>query len=743
VQVKDILIFAPQLRSNPALSNPNDIWNFNIVGSGTANRLYFETLQFAGLQNTQVDAQGTLSGLMNPADAGGNFTIHKLHTSQTDIALFTGQRLSNAQLNLPETFDIRGTINGNAGRLITDLDVNTSAGFMTLNGSFAHLTNPATASYHAAVKTNGLRLGTILRQPDQIGSVSGNFIIDGKGLTPNTINTKFRGAINSLGYNNYQYHNIHINGSLNGSSFSATADVNDANADLNLTASGNFANNLSFKIDGMIDSIKTLPLHFSTQPLIFRGQINGTVANLNPDYLDADILITKALLVSGTERLALDTVQLISGRTDTANYIRLYSDIINAQLTGQYRLADLGNIIQSSIQPYFSVTPPAKRPDVQPYNFRFSADVVYSPILSTFVPNLTAMEPIHAEGSFITNEGMIATLTTPYLSFSGNEMTDLNVRANTSDSGLRVSANAGHFKSGNSFDLYNTRINATALNNSIDFNLGIDDVNAKNKYYLSGTITQPSQGAYTLSLRPDSLLMNYEKWTIAPNNSLTIGTTNITADNFVLQKGTQRLSVESLTGSGSQPLQLSFTDFRLATLTGFVKSDSLLVDGVMNGNVIFRNILQQPVFTSNLTINDLSLRQDTIGNVNLQVRTGNANNYITNVSLTGRGNDATITGSLTPQGNLVLLDLDLAVRQLQLNTMEGAMATAITNASGTVNGDIKIRGSLTNPDIAGDLHFNKTSFALTLLGSQFFIDNETRNEFERHHCHGQFHQLPF
>ena len=725
VQVKDILVFAPQLRSNAAMSNPNDIWNLNIIGSGTLNRLHFDALQFAGLQNTQIDAQGTLTGLMNPNEAGGSFTIHKLHTTQTDLALFTGQRLSNSQINLPETFDVRGTINGNAGRLIASLDVSTSAGFMTVNGSFANFTNPAGATYNAAFKTNNLRLGSILRQPDQIGTVSGNFVVNGSGLTPNTINTKFRSTINSLGYNNYQYRNIRIDGSLKKNTFSATANVDDPNADLNLTARGSFGNSLSFTINGMVDSIKTQPLHLTTNPIIFRGQINGTIASLNPDYADADILITKALLVSQEERLPLDTVQLISGRNDTASYIRLKSDIANAQLVGQYRFSDLGNIIQSTLQPYFSVTPPAKRPDVKPYNFRFTADVRYTPVLSTFIPTLTSMEPLHAEGSFATNEGMRATLSTPYLSFSGREMTDLTVTANTSDSGLRVSANVARFKSGNSFDLYNTRLNATALNNTIDFNVGIDDINAKNKYYLAGRVTQPSQGTYTLRLRPDSLLMNYEQWTIDPNNSLTIGANDITANNFVLQKGTQRLNLESLTGIGSQPLQLSFTDFRLSTLTGFVKSDSLLVDGVMNGNITFQNITQQPVFTSNLTIDDLSLRQDTIGNVNVQVRTGGTDTYITNIALTGRGNDAVITGSMSLQGQLVLLDLDLDVRQLQLSTLEGAMATAITNASGTLNGNVKISGSLNNPDIAGDIHFNKTSFALTLLGSQFSIDNET------------------
>jgi translocation and assembly module TamB len=723
LQVKDILLFAPQLRRNPALRNPNDVWYVNIIGNGTLNQLNFQKLQFNGLRNTQLDANGTLSGLMDPKQAGGNFRINRFHTTQTDLALFTGQRLSTSQINLPEEFDINGNISGNAGKLHTNLNINSSAGFVAVNGSFADLMNPKVTSYNASIRTSGLRLGSILRQQDMIGSVSGNFLLNGRGLTPNTINTKFTGNISSLGYNHYQYHNIKANGSLRGTAFNVKADVNDPNADLNLAVSGNFSNNPSFKINGMVDSIKLQPLHFTPDPMVFRGRIDGTVANLNADNPDLNVLITKALFVSNNDRLPLDTVQLISGRNDTANYIQLKSDVANAMLVGQYRFTELGSIIQNSIQPYFAVTPPSKTPQLHPYDFRFTADVVYTPILSQFVPGLTTMETIHADGSFATGAGMNATVTTPYILYNGNEMRNVNLKAFTSENGLQIQGNIARLKSGNSFDVYNARINATALHNNIDFSLGIDDASAKNKYHLSGLVSQPATGTYAIKLRPDSLMLNYEMWTVTPDNQITISPNAITANNFVLQKGEQRLSINSVGGGNPPPLQVSFNSFRLATITGFIKADSLLVDGLMSGNVTFPNIMKQPVFTSDLTINNLSMKQDTLGDVHALVNS-NGSVYNTNITLTGRGNDASVTGSFAPAGNDINLDLNLNVRALQLHTLEGAMASAITNASGAINGNVKIAGTASKPDIKGDLNFDNASFAITALGSQFKVDNE-------------------
>lgn len=723
VQVKDILVFAPQLRSNPALANPNDVWYINIVGDGTLNRLNFKSLRFNGLRNTQINAAGTLAGLMNPKEAGGNFTIYQLHTTQSDIALFTGQRLSTPQINLPEEFDIDGTVIGNAGNLNTNLNVHTSMGFIGLRGKFSNLMNPDALTYNGTAHTTALKLGTILRQPGTIGTLTGSFSFNGRGVSPDKINTKFAAHIASVGYSGYQYHNIKLDGSLRGKNFVVHADANDPNAALDLTATGSLTNNPSYTIHGMIDSVKTLPLHLTTEPMVFRGRVDGTVSNLSADNMDADVMITNALVVSGTNRLTLDTVQLLSGSNENGNFIQLKSDIANARIAGQYRLADLGNIVQNTIQPYFAVKPAAAAPVPQPYNFNVTADVVYSPVLASFVPGLTVMDPVHLDGNFSSGGQMNATLTSAHIVYGTNDISNVNLRANTSDSGLRVSGNIAHLRSGSSFDVYNARVNAVANNNNIDFNLGIDDQRGRNKYYLSGLLTQPSEGQYALKLHPDSLLLNYQRWNVTPDNLITFNTSNITANDFVLSQDNQRLALNTLNESG-QPLQVSFNNFRLATITGFVKSDSLLVDGLMNGDVTLRNLMQTPVFTSNLTINDLSMRQDTLGNVNVQVSSGSNDRYNTNITLTGHGNDLALTGSFAPTGNDVALDLDLNVRALQLHSMEGALASAITNASGAVNGSVRIEGTAAKPSINGALNFDKASFALSMLGSQFRIDQE-------------------
>jgi len=725
IQVKDILLFTPpKMRSSPALRNPGDVWLVNIIGSGTMNQFNFETLQFAGLSNTQIDAHGSLTGLTDPKKIGGDFIVTRFHTNQSDIALFSGQRLSTAEMDLPEEFTIDGRINGNSGSLNAKLNVSTSDGFIALNGRFSNLTNPATATYNGVLATNNLRLGKILRQESTLGSLSAKVSVNGRGLTPQSINTKFAATIATIGYNKYQYRNIDLNGWLRQTNFNVHANIDDPNANANFVTAGNFSDHPAFSVNGMIDSLKTLPLHLTTKPLVIRGKIDGTASNISADNVDANVLVTQALFVSGSERLALDTIQVLSGRSDTGNYIKLRSSIANASLTGQYRLADLGSIVQNTIQPYFAVTPAVQQSSLTPYNFDFNADIMYHPILSALLPGLTNMETLHAAGNFSSVKGMNAVVTSPLIIYQGNTISDLNITANTTQNGLQIRANMSRLKSGNSFDVYNARLNATALHNNIDFSLGIDDNNSRNKYFIAGLVTQPATGVYTITLKPDSLLLNYQKWTVAPENVITISANNISASNFILQNGDQRLSINSQAGQGEQPMPINFSNFKLATITGFIKADSVLADGLINGNITVSNFLQEPSFTSDLTINDLIVRADTVGNVNLRVTSAGLNRFNTHATITGKGNDLALTGWFTTASNDVNLNLDLDVRALQLHSMEGPLAGAIKNASGALNGNISIRGTATNPVVQGGLNFDKASFALTPLGSQFHLDNQ-------------------
>ena len=173
-------------------------------------------------------------------------------------------------------------------------------------------------------------------------------------------------------------------------------------------------------------------------------------------------------------------------------------------------------------------------------------------------------------------------------------------------------------------------------------------------------------------------------------------------------------------------MSIDFKNFKIATLTAFVQTDSLLVNGSVNGNVLVKNFKTQPVFTSDVTINNLSIYKDTLGNVTAQVSNTNSNVFNANVVLTGRGNDLKASGIYyIKPGNNSSFDFNVDIIELQLQALEGPSFGAIRNASGSLSGNVTLKGTMNDPILRGKINFDNTAFNLGMLNSYFKVNNES------------------
>src|SRR5690606_7774200 len=139
-----------------------------------------------------------------------------------------------------------------------------------------NLSDPSGITYIASLQAFDVHLGKILKQQDQFGSVTGQFNVNGKGLTPASMNTSVQGKISKLGFNQYNYSNITVNGNIASNTYAIEADIRDSNAAMDVTLSGETNGTGAIRVKGMVDSLKTLPLNFTNDPLVMRGKIDGS-----------------------------------------------------------------------------------------------------------------------------------------------------------------------------------------------------------------------------------------------------------------------------------------------------------------------------------------------------------------------------------------------------------------------------------------------------------------------------------
>ena len=726
IRVKDILTFAPQLRQNAAFSNPNAVFLFNANLRGKVDDLKLDKLQFSGLGKTVISLSGSLKGLPNADNFAADLNIRDLKTGRKDIEALLPKGSLPPNLRIPENLSASGIIRGNMASLFSDLRIKTSDGDISLKGRIKNATDPKKASYDVDVAVNNLQVSKLMANPQMPGPVTATFSAKGSGFDPAYADAKFDGLIRSVVFRDYNYNNLPLRGSVSNKNFSFSASISDPNIDLNIEANGKLVGAFpAINLIADIDSIKTLPLHLTPDALIYRGKIRAAFTNTDPDNLAGNFFITNSVIVANGQRLNFDTLSLKAYRNDSGQVVSVSSDFLQAKISGRYTLTQLGDVFIQTINPYFTLVDKYKAKTIDPYDFNIKMNVSDNPGLRALVPGLSSFKGLGMNMNFSSGKGLSGELQAPLTDIQGFTIRGLNMKANSGNGQIALNTSIDGLK-GSGIEMFATNLNTKIANNQVQFDLAIKDRNAKDKYTLSANFNQPSFGNYDFSISPNGLLLNYDTWSMNPENNIALRNGGFIARNFVLSHGRESLVINSTGTTANSPLRIDFNNFRIATILGFVQSDSLYLNGMINGQATVNNIQTQPSFTSSLTVSDLSFNKDTLGNLKAEISNLSPNIFNTNISLSGRGNDLVAKGTFYQKpANKSSFDIDINIGALQLNTLEGASNGSIRNSSGNLSGKMTLKGTIDDPRINGKIDFNKTSFNLAMLNSRFSIDNES------------------
>jgi len=726
VRVKDILLLAPFLAGQPALKNPNDVWYIDGKITGRVSNLYIEKFKFSGLGSTRLNMSGTVAGLPDPNKVSGNLLINNFYTTRKDIQMLAPPGTIPSNISLPATMALKGRVNGSIKQAMANLTLTTDLGIAKLQGNIANATDMVNARYNASMQLNRINLGIILQKPDTLGIFTGNLQVKGRGFNPDKANVTFNGTIEAVELIKYTYRDIRLKGSLAQQQFTANMAINDANIDLDLEASGHFGNDLpGIKLLATIDSIKTKPLNLTADEIIYRGKLAVDFPQINPDALEGKAFVTNSLLVFNGGRTSIDSLSLLANYVMGVQSIKVDGRFFNADITGKYKIVQLGNIFSEIIQPYYTIDTSAKVTFPDPYDFTIKANLVNHPALKTFVPDLTRLDPVSLNVSLAQGNGLQGTLTAPFVAVGTNVLQNFTANFAGDADQLKIAAGIQKFAAGTNVTIYQTDLISTINNNEIDFGLSIKDQKDQRKYLFGGTLSQASLANYRLHLNSDSLLLNYEKWNITSQNLIEFGTQIVRAKNFTLSQNNQSLSINSKDSTSGIAIEVRFANFEIPTLTALVQTDSLLANGKINGTILLDNLLTSPTFTTDISVDDLAINRDTLGKLTAKIDNQTANIFNTNITLTGQGNDVSITGRyLLESASNENLDLLLDVKKLQMKSLEGPSFGAVSNTSGYLSGKIDIGGNADAPKIDGSLDFNQTEFKLSMVNSLFKVNDE-------------------
>lgn len=722
---KDVLNFVPTLAATPPFKgNANGSLNVDGKITGKVNDLTIQNLNISGLGQTRIAASAHLKGLPDVDKAYFDLNIKDFSTTARDIARLAPAGSLPASIRIPESLGLKGTFKGSIKNFNTNFALRSNYGNINAIAGMKSGSKKGSEVYSADVKMNNFNVGKLIKQEKTIGRLTLNAKVNGSGTSVKNANATLAANLIRADVKGYVYRNLVLKGTAKNGLINTTARMKDPNINFALNAKVNMANKYpAVNATLNLDSINLERLHFASSALRVHGKIVANVPTANPDYLNGTVNITDLLVVQGTQRIQLDSISIASTATADSSTLKVKSQILSARMAGKYKLTEVATALQSTINKYYNTGSATTKVQYSPQNFTFNAVITKTPLLTQFAPDLKQLDPIRLNGHFNSDAGdLVVNGAIPNTVYGTNQISNLKLAINTGNNALNYSFTVDKIAT-SAIQLLNTSITGKAQNNNLDLNLSVKDKDLKEQYRIAG-IFKALANQYEFSLLQNGLTLDYTPWTVSANNGLQFGSKGILARAFNISNNNQMLGINTPSGQVNGPLDVTFQNFKIETLTQIAEKDSLKVGGTINGNANVSNFATSPVFTSNLNIKDFNFKADTVGDIAIKVNNQEANTFAANVDITGKGNQVKLDGvyhTNQPSNNL---DLNLNIVQLNMKSIEGFTLGNLRNTTGAITGQIKIAGSPAAPSVNGDVNFNKVGFNVSMLNSYFRLDNE-------------------
>ncbi len=714
--VSDLLLVVPDL--NKQLSKQQSmVINAGAIVNGSIGNLNITDFHASGFGKTSMQMKGRITGLPNFEKTYFQLPSIILLTSRKDILQVLPAKTLPANITIPETIKVAGSLNGSMQSFGTKLKAITSSGNLGLNA----LLSLNKKSYDVSLNLDRFDLGKLLQKDSLLGKISMQAQVKGVGFDYKTLVADTKATLQEFQLKGYNYQNLLIDAKADHGNFQISSLINDPNIQFNLQANTNFKKGYpDLKLDLLLDTMNFKALHFTNDSFALHAKLKVDFSNTNPDSLEGEAFISQIKFSRGWHHFSTDTARIKASIEGLENHLTLFSKPLIADLLGKYRLTELPLALQHSINKYYQLKG-FKDTAFTAQDWRASFQFRTSPIVLQFMPELKGTDTMGATMHFVSDKNLMdLQLDAPLIQYDGNRIRKLHANLGTGETAINYHVGFENAALKN-FLLNNATLNGSILDNTVYGNIIFRNKIAEKIYQLSLSMKQQGKGL-KFHLNPDSLLLNKQSWQVDPLNAITYDSSGLLIRNLLLQHKDQSISVNNRENIASSPIDLAFNNFSIRTITDMIRQDSIGAEGVINGQAIIRNATTKPVFTSDISIAGFAFDKRTIGNLQIKVDNETANRYKADIVLTGDATHASVNGFYdVGDGNM---DLRLLMDSLSMTSIIPFSAGHIRDAGGGMQANLHLTGNLEKPHLNGDFQFEKAFVIPTMLGQKFQLENE-------------------
>ncbi|MBT8307760.1 MAG: translocation/assembly module TamB [Maribacter sp.] len=632
-------------------------------------------------------------------------------------------------------FTIRGTATVTESSVKTKVNLNTAIGSSYADLELTDFNNIENAAYNGFVSLIDFDLG-IFTENNKLGKTTLDFNVEGKGFVKNKLNTEVIGEVYSMNFNNYEYKNLKVSGILKEQLFDGSILSNDENLKFNFKGLADFGkdqNNFNFIAN--VDYANLKKLNFINDSVsIFKGNVNIDISGNSLDNIIGDINFTKTIFQNKNDTYYFDDFKVSSSfENDSTRTIDINSpDIITGYMRGNFRVKELGRLVQNSLGSIYTNYRPFDISDGQTLAFNFK---IYNKIVDVFFPEVQFDPNTFIRGNIVADEGDFKlTFKSPSIEAYGNEADNIDIKIDNKNplfnTFISISDLTTNYYNLKDFNLINTKLKDTLFFRT-EFKGGSD---YDDSYNLNFYHTFNQENKSVIGLKKSDISFKNNTWILnREGNTKNKVIINKSLDSIQIQEivmnNNQQEQIRlrgQLADSTYKDLELQFKIVSLDKITPAI--DSLKLEGEVNGtlNVLQKDDVYLP--SSNLGITDFSVNGMRLGDLNIGI-VGNRDltDFVVNSQITDNGIEKLgIIGNISNKTELPQANLMVNFNDFELEPFNPLGEGVISNIRGLLSGNARFEGDIDNPNFSGLLTLNNAGIAIPYLNVDYGFAQNSR-----------------
>ena len=705
---------------------------------GTLNDLKFKNLELVDDRKTQINGDVNFKNLF--AKKGQKFSMYakfdKLTSSYENLIVILPNILGNklpTSLKKLGRFSASGTSSVSTTAVEADFSMITALGNVTSNLEIQNIDVIDKASYIGNVILENFDIGTLLDQKE-LGRVSLNIDVDGKGFKQKYLDTAIKGDITQIDYKNYNYTNIVVNGTLKSPNYKGQISINDPN--LSMTFDGLLDlskkdNRYDFHINVENADLNKLKL-MKDSVSVFRGDVVVQASGNNIENFQGNVYINETSYQNAKDTYNFDDFTIISSfdqnrvRTITVNS----PDIVEGEIVGKYEFNQLENLVKNSLGSLYTNFKPSKVKKGQFLKFNFS---IYNKIIEIFYPEISIGANTIVKGNISSdNQEFKLNFNSPQIVASTNTFDNIRVSVDNKNPLYNAYIELDSIKTKyykiRDFSLINVTMKDTLFFRS-EFKGG---ANAEDYYNLNLYHTINKDNNNVVGISKSEVKFKDYLWFLneneTPDNQIVFDKSfkNFDIDNLILSHEDQAISLDGeLKDTSYKDLKLSFKDVDLNKITP--ANDKFIVHGNINGAVNFKQDKDVYQPTASIIIDSLNVNKTDLGILNFDIE-GNESfkKFTINSNLENKNIESfNANGSFEILNKETFLNLNLKFDKFNLATLSSLGGDVLSNIRGFVSGNSRIEGNLKKPEVNGRLFVDDAGITIPYLNVDYALKDKT------------------